>query len=293
MSEPILSARNLQKAYGKRAVLKGVTLNVPRGVVVGLVGSNGAGKSTFLKCLLGLLRPTAGSIRLLGEEGWELTPATKAKIGYVPQTNRLYPWFNVSQMIAYTAAFYPAWDEGLVTRLIAQSGLDPKQRVSSLSTGQAQRLSIILALGHQPEVLILDEPAASLDPLARREVLTSLLEAAQNENRTILFSTHIMSDLERVASHVALLRDGQIDLFEELDSLKDRVKRLRVSANHDLPHDLAIPGSLRTQVDGHFATVAVNHATAASVADLEHRWQASIEVEDLNLEEIYLELNHR
>jgi ABC-2 type transport system ATP-binding protein len=196
-------------------------------------------------------------------------------------------------MISYTAAFYPTWDEALVTRLIGPSGLDLKQRVSSLSTGQAQRLAIILALGHQPEVLILDEPAASLDPQARREVLSSLLEVAQNENRTILFSTHIMSDLERVASHVALLRDGQVDVFEELDGLKDRVKRLRVSANHNLPSDLTVPGAIRTQVDGPFATVAVNQSTPAIVADLEQRWQASIEVEDLNLEEIYLELNHR
>ena len=294
MTEPIIDIRGLQKAYGRhrpKSVLKGVDLAVQPGTVMGLVGTNGEGKSTLIKCLLGLLRPTGGQTRVFGENPWDLSPATKARIGYVPQEPALLPWMTVRQQLAYTAAFFPSWDANFAAELVSQWGLPWDERVGPLSLGQKQKVSLVLALAHRPQLLILDEPVASLDPVARRKFLESLMQATEDGERTILFSTHITSDLERVASHVAILKDGRIAVCEELDQLKDRVKRLRISAGEDLPRSFAIGGALRTEVQGRSALVALSSVDDGLVQELRTRWNADVSVEDLNLEEIFMELH--
>jgi len=294
MTEPIIDIRGLQKAYGRhrpKSVLKGVDLAVQPGTVMGLVGTNGEGKSTLIKCLLGLLRPTGGQTRVFGEDPWNLSPATKARIGYVPQEPALLPWMTVRQQLAYTAAFFPSWDANFAAELVSQWGLPWDERVGPLSLGQKQKVSLVLALAHRPQLLILDEPVASLDPVARRQFLESLMQTTEDGERTILFSTHITSDLERVASHVAILKEGRIPVCEELDQLKDRVKRLRISAGEDLPRSFAIGGALRTEVQGRSALVALSSVDDGLVQELRTRWNADVSVEDLNLEEIFMELH--
>jgi ABC-2 type transport system ATP-binding protein len=152
-------------------------------------------------------------------------------------------------------------------------------------------LALILALGHGPELLILDEPVASLDPLARRDFLKSLLEVTQDGNHTVLFSTHITSDLERVASHVAIMKQGKIGFFGELDVLKDKVKRLRLSAREDFPPNFSVTGALRIEVEGSRAVVVVEDLYPGLLDTLRQTWHADIQVENLNLEDIFLELH--
>ncbi len=289
---PVIATHQLKKSFGSKAVLQGVDLAIPAGAVVGLVGTNGSGKSTLLKCLLGLLRKSSGSISLLNEDPWDLSASAKSRLGYVPQTVRLYPWMNVRQIVAYTSAFYDSWDHDWADTLLERWELSGDERIAPLSPGQLQKLALVLALGYRPELLILDEPAASLDPVARREFLRSLLELCQREQHTILFSTHITSDLERVASHIALLKNGRILLFDELDALKDRVKRLRITAASDFPADFSVPGALRSEVAGNRAVVAVTNLDDALIDKIQSRWRADITVENLNLEEIFLELHH-
>lgn len=292
MSEPIIEVRGLQKSYSRRqkAVLQGVDLTVTSGTVLGLVGTNGEGKSTLIKCLLGLLKPSGGEIRVFGEDPWNLSPKNKARIGYVPQEPALLPWMTVRQQLAYAAAFFPSWDSNFAAELTRQFGLPCDDRVGQLSLGQKQKVAIVLALAHRPELLILDEPVASLDPVARRRFLESLMKMTENDEQTILFSTHITSDLERVASHLAMLKDGSIAVCDELDHLKDRVKRLRISAGEDLPNWFAIGGALRTEVQGHTALVAMASVNDGLVQELRTRWNADVSVEDLNLEEIFVEM---
>ena len=291
MSELMIEASEVSRRFGKTDVLKSVDLAIQRGMVVGLLGTNGCGKSTLIKCLLGLLRVSGGTARLLCEDPWDLSAAAKARLGYVPQEVKLYPWMTVAQVISYTAAFYPHWDFALTEHLVQQWDLPRDRRIGPLSPGQMQKLGLILALGHRPELLILDEPVASLDPVARREFLKSLLEVIQDEKHTVLFSTHITSDLERVASHVAILKQGQVELFEDLDTVKDRIKRLRISASEALPQSFAVEGALRTEVEDRVALVAAANVSEQMVSDLRSRWQAEVTVEDLNLEEIFLELH--
>src|SRR5262249_45025944 len=157
---------NLFKAYGwgeGRPVLKGVDLDVPRGTVMGLVGTNGEGKTTLIKCLLGLLRITSGVARVFNEDPWDLSAGAKARIGYVPQEPALLPWMTLAQSMFYASAFYPAWDHAFAEAMAGQLALPRDERLGTLSLGQRQKAGIVLALGHRPELLILDEPVASLD----------------------------------------------------------------------------------------------------------------------------------
>ncbi len=293
MNAPVIVASNLHKSFPEKAVLRGVDLAIPRGAVVGLLGANGSGKSTFIKCLLGLLKPSDGEVRLWGEDPWWLSESNKARLGFVPQEIRLYPWMTVSRLTRYWGAFYPNWDHAWVESLLDTWELDRKAKVGTLSAGQLQRVALVLAVGHHPELLVLDEPVAALDPVGRREFLRSLVEMTQDGEHTVLFSTHILSDLERVASHVALLADGKVQCFDELDALKDRFKRLRIRADRDLPYSFSIPGSIRMEIHGAEAIVTITDCDETLLSDLRVRWNAEIDVDDLNLEEIFLELHGR
>lgn len=287
----VIEVRGVHKSFRTHPVLRGVDLAIEKGQVVGLLGKNGSGKSTLIKCLLGLLRIDEGDASIFGDASWDLSSQTKSRLGYVPQEAKFYNWMKVRQVVEYWASFYENWDNVWAEQLLDRWDLPRDHRVGPLSPGQLQRLALVVALGHRPDLLILDEPVASLDPVGRRETLRQLIELTQDGEHTVLFSTHILSDLERVASHVAILLDGRIVCFEELDGLKDRVKRLRLRSTRELPKSFAVPGAIRTSVSGSEALIAVAHLNDELIGSLRSTWDAEVATEDLSLEEIFLELN--
>ncbi len=289
MSTAALQTKQLTKRFDAEEVLRGIDLTVEPGQVVGLIGTNAAGKTTLIKCLLGLLRATSGTCNLLGEDSWNLSGATKARLGYVSQDFELLPWMTVQSMCDYTGAFYQQWQPQHVDRLITEWQLPRDKRVGALSVGQRQKLAVILAMGHQPELLMLDEPVASLDPFARRQFLQSLVKFTESQENTVLFSTHITSDLERIASHVAILRDGQLAWYGPLDTLKEGCKRLRIYSKQPLPPHFVVPGAIRYELSGQHALVSVAQMDDQLRDSIVEKWQAEVQVEDLNLEEIFLE----
>lgn len=293
MSDPVIRAQNVTKRFGKKTVLDGLDYTLRRGTVTGLLGTNGSGKTTLLKCMLGLQTPQEGRIEVFGEPSGDLSAAARARLAYVPQEVSLYPWMRVRQVVEYTRAFYPRWNDELIAGTVSSWNLPREDRVGTLSTGQLQKLAIVLALGHEPELLVLDEPVASLDPDARRKFLAMLLDVAMSGNRTVLFSTHITSDLERVADQVAVLKFGKIIYDDELSSLKDTVKRLRITVPHAIPDALdSLPGLLSCDRNGTSAVFSVTGYRPELPDQLKRDWNADVEVEDLNLEEIFLELHH-
>jgi len=288
---PILEARGLRRRYGGRWVLDGIDLSLAPGSILGLLGRNGAGKSTLLRCLLGLAPTDGGQALVYGTPSWELGAVEKARLGYVAQTPRFQPWMTAQQMARYVGAFYPTWDDTLVAGLIARWEIPPTQRIGTLSPGEAQRLAIALALGPHPTLLIMDEPAASLDPGARRAVISAVLEAVASDGTAVLISSHLTSDLERLANRVAFMHGGRIVIDSDLDLLKDTVKRLHIRCDQ-LPGAFAVPGMLHCErrPDGALVTVRLLQADqeAPLVADLQARYHAAVVVEQLSLEDIFL-----
>lgn len=219
-----IEARALSLRYGQRAALDQVSFHVPTGAVVGLVGRNGAGKSTLLRCLAGLTLADSGRSLLLGCDSTQLDDLTRGRIGYVSQTADLLRWLKVWQHIAYIGSFYPRWSAERAHALCRRLVLDEGAKVSALSVGDQQKLALVLAMAHDPDLLLLDEPVASLDPLARRDFMRLLFDddSARDVPRTVLLSSHLLSDLERVVSHVVILREGRVQLQGELDALQEQ-----------------------------------------------------------------------
>jgi ABC-2 type transport system ATP-binding protein len=291
MNETVIALTQIRKSYATKVILDGIDLSIPRGSVVGLVGKNGAGKSTVLKCMLGLIRSWTGSATIFGEDVRELSPAAKARIGYVAQPPSLFAWMRVGESIDYTAGFYPRWNHALTARLVQEWEIGLGERIGKLSPGQAQRLGIILALGHEPDLLVLDEPAGSLDPMARRALMEELLRIVADGKRTILFSTHITSDLERVADRIAVIKNGRLDFSGELSDLKDGYKKLILRGKSGLPEDLSIPEIIayERRGDSAQATTCANANEIARRLAAEHH--VEVEIVDLNLDDIFVELH--
>ena len=218
--------RQLSLAYGNKPVLQNLSWQLPAGQVVGLLGRNGAGKTTLLEAMLGLRDQASGQIQLFGEDVASLSDAARARIGYVPQQSNLFEWMTPSQLLAYFKSFYPRWNDAKVEGLLTRWGIDRQQPISQLSGGQQQRLSIIRALGHEPDLLVLDEPVASLDPAGRRDFLQELVSQVIDRQTTVVFSTHILSDLERVAFNVAFMGAGRIVLQAPLDELMEGARSI-------------------------------------------------------------------
>jgi ABC-2 type transport system ATP-binding protein len=214
----VLQAQALGKRYGKRWALRECTIDIPAGHVVGLVGPNGAGKTTLLKLAGGQLEPTAGDITVLGGRPGG-TPAQLARVGFVAQDTPVYAGLTVADHLRLGARLNPRWDDGMARERIAQLGLAPTHRAGKLSGGQRAQLALTLGLAKRPELLILDEPVASLDPLARREFLQGLTEATVAHEFNVVLSSHLVSDLERVCDFMIVLVDSRVQMAGEVDRL--------------------------------------------------------------------------
>ena len=291
MREPVVTANNLTKTFGSKAVLNGVSVTAEGGDVIGVLGKNGAGKTTLLEVLLGFSPPTAGSAQLFGQDSMHLQESAKSRIGFVPQQDELIDMLVGAQQLKVASCFYRGWDHELTNRLSAEWEVPLNRRIQTMSVGERQKLSLLLALGHHPALLVLDEPVASLDPIARRKFLHQIANVSSDSGRTVLFSTHIVSDLERAANKVWMIKDGQLVWCGELDALKESVVRLHLSARRPLPMQLGIPHAFSSRVEGVRATVSVMQWNPGEREALATRLGANVEVEPLGLEDIFLEMH--
>jgi ABC-2 type transport system ATP-binding protein len=231
----VIETRGLGKQYGRRWALHDCTLSIPAEKVVGLVGPNGAGKTTMLQLAVGLLAPTSGTISVLGEVPAS-SPAQLGKVGYVAQDTPIYARLSIAQHLYMGSWLNPKWDRELAAQRIDQLGLDPTQRAGSLSGGQRAQLALTLAIAKQPELLLLDEPVASLDPLARREFLQSLMEVVAAHGVSVVLSSHLVSDLERVCDYLIVLVDSHVRVAGEVGDLL--ASHHRLSGPRRDPHTL-------------------------------------------------------
>ena len=220
MSEPVIRVSELTRRFGATAALTSVSLSVTRGVVHGLVGANGAGKTTLIRHILGLLRAQSGSVRVFGLDPVVDPVAVLSRTGYLSEENDLPGWMRVEELLRYSRAFYPAWDDLYAEELRQTFALDPTARIRNLSRGQKARTGLLIALAYRPELLVLDEPSSGLDPIVRRDILAAVMRTIADEGRTVLFSSHLLEEVEQVADHVTMISHGRIALSAPLDVIR-------------------------------------------------------------------------
>jgi ABC-2 type transport system ATP-binding protein len=240
----------LSVRYGREAALASVDLRVPEGAVYILIGSNGAGKSTTMKVLLNLERPCDGRSEVFGLDTASRGPEVRAQVGYVPERHEHdYPWMTCGRLIQHVAAYYPAWDQAYATHLINFFGIRLQHKVGTLSKGEARRLQFVLALAHRPPLLLLDEPADGLDPVVRNRTLTLLAEHLADTPTTVVIATHHIHEVESLADHVGVLREGRLVAQMTRDELRRTVVRYRVEAPEGWqpPAELRITGLRRSR----------------------------------------------
>ena len=217
----MITVSALTRCFGATAALQSVSLSVPRGGVYGLVGANGAGKTTLIKHILGLLRAESGSVRVFGLDPVADPVAVLSRVGYLSEENDLPGWMRVEELVRYQRAFYPRWDDAYAEELRQTFALDPGARVANLSKGQKARAGLLIALAHRPELLVLDEPSSGLDPIVRRDILGAVMRTIADEGRTVLFSSHLLDEVEQVADHVTMISEGKIVLSAPLSEIKE------------------------------------------------------------------------
>lgn len=284
----VLEVRNLTKRYGNNLACDSLNLSIPEGMTLGLLGPNGAGKSTFIRMLMGLTTVDSGDLFLFGDHALARTPEIRNRIGYVPELHYIYRWMSIKEVLGFVSQLYQRWNSDLANDMLMKFELSTKMRVAALSKGMTAKLGLIIALAHNPDLLILDEPTSGLDPIIREDFLESVLQSHTCKGRTILFSSHHVDDVERVADEVAIMVHGRFAVRGTVDDLRSRIKRIRIV----LP-DGRLPKMVPKEVLFQKLTrrewiVTIDHFTDALFHELQTENDAvSAEVFDLNLEDIF------
>lgn len=288
MSEDIVSVTDLSRRFGSTAALDCVTLTVARGSVFGLVGENGAGKTTLIRHLLGLQRARVGSVRTFGLDPASQPVGVLSRIGYLSEERDLPDWMRLGELMSYTRAFYPRWDDRFARDLLAMFDLNPGQRIRTLSRGQRARAGLLIASAHRPDFLVLDEPSSGLDPSARQDILATVVRTVADEGRTVLLSSHLLHEVQRVADQVAMLHRGRLLLNERVEDLLARHCLLTLHFPCTLAAQPQLPGGLCCWGEGTEWTcltdgeqTSLRQAAAAAGAEI-------VEERPPSLEEIFL-----
>lgn len=289
MTNLIIKASKLTKKYDNTTfALNNLDLNVTEGSVYGLLGQNGAGKSTLLRIIMSLLKPTSGEINVLGFNPFDMPKNIKEKIGYSSDSMQLIPWLKVGEMLNYNGAFYDTWDVPYVEQWVKRLELPLNKRVFSLSRGNRQKLALIMAIGHRPKLLVLDEPAGGLDPLARKDFLESMIELINESGTTVIISSHLLSDLERISDYIGLIADGKMKIETDLESLKNTTKQVRLVTKNYVK-EVHLEDILKMQKTEHSLTLTFKNWNNEKLAELKNLFpDAIIDITHLSLEEIFL-----
>ena len=282
-----ISVRGLTKRYGKQLACNSVDLDISVGKTFGLLGPNGAGKSSLIRMLMGLIPNDAGVVSILGSKDLRAS-ALRQKVGYVPELHYIYRWMTIDHVLRFVGPLYENWDAELAGSLVDKFQLPLTKRVSALSKGMTAKLGLLIALAHHPELLILDEPTSGLDPVIREDFLESVLQSHARPDRTILFSSHHVDDVERVSDEVGIMVQGGLVVRGSVDELRSRIKRIRVVLKDGRLPNRSPSSMLHQKLSRREWTLTVDQFSTDLLRQIEmDNDPFSIEVFDLNLEEIF------
>jgi ABC-2 type transport system ATP-binding protein len=283
-----LELMGLSKRFGKTWAVDNLSLEIPRGSTFGLIGPNGAGKSTTIKMLMGMLRPTRGWAVVLGLDVLDQPVEVKQRVGYVPETHHIYRWMRVEQVIGFCRAAYRSWNDETCREMLGLFRLDPAKKVKHLSKGMLVKLALLIAVSHEPELLVLDEPMAGLDPVAREEFLDGVLRTICERGQTVLFSTHTLDDVQRLADTVGILYEGRLLVHRNIEELLAGMKRIRAVLRDGATPGKPPAGTIWQRTEGREWLVTVDNFTPALVAQLrEENPVDHVEVADMGLEDVF------
>src|SRR4051812_36504204 len=293
---PAIQTRSLTKIFPTGTVgVSGLTLQIQPGTVYGLMGRNGSGKTTALRLLMGLLRPDEGEALVLGRSFWNAPRSLRARVSYVSQCEQIPGWMTFYDLCRYIGNFYDRWNRSFAEDVAARWGIPLTRALATLSGGEQRKAAIALALAPEPEVLLLDEPAAGLDPISRRELINEVIGVLDRHTAaTVLFSTHIISDLERIAEWVGILERGRLVLNRPLDELQASFRRVQVIFPGEAPPpQFSIPGAVRASTSGPVVTGVTEYFDAEHLDALQ-RWPGvRVQAFPLSLEEVFIEIVRR
>jgi ABC-2 type transport system ATP-binding protein len=290
MNSYMIETNNVSRSFAKKIVLQDLNLRVRRGSIYGFLGRNGAGKTTTIKMLAGLIWPDGGQIKVNGVDPARFTVEDRWKIGYVSERQVLNPFMRVDALIEFTSNFYPDWDFEACERILKRFKIDPTKRIRALSMGMARQVAFMLALAQRPDLLILDEPAANLDVVARREFLDEVLELLREGGKTVLLSSHILSDVERVADEIGIIAQGKLLISEPLDRLKETVKKVRFYGFEKGTSSFEIPDAFNLSKNSNEMVATLRVEDESKLLKLAELNRCHYEVIHLNLEDIFVEI---
>jgi len=287
---PAIQLENLTYAYGRAEAVRGLNLDVKPGRCYGLFGRNGAGKTTTMKCLLNLLRPQSGDVRVFGMDPRKDEVAVKRRLAYVPDQVAFYPWMSVRETLDYLASFRQQWNTKIETNLLERFRLDPTRKTSALSKGQKTQVALIAAVCPETDLLVLDEPTSGLDPIVRREFIETVIGAYQEGNpgqRTILVSTHLITEFEGLIDEFTIIDGGRAVLTLEADTARERFRKIRARFTQPVP-EVGFADALRVHRSGRDLDLVVSAGGAQAVETLQRHRPESLSTESLTLEEIFV-----
>jgi ABC-2 type transport system ATP-binding protein len=292
LNDIVISTQGLSKSYNGRPALQGLDLEVPRGAIYGFLGRNGAGKTTTLKLLLGMLRPDAGEIRLMGEpiRSEKDSVASRRRIAFVTEDKELYPSMSVGEMIRFTRPFYPGWRPDLEGKYLELFRLPLNKSICKLSKGMLAQLMLLLAMARGAELLMMDEPTSGLDPVATEEVLQALAVLAAGDGATIFFSSHHLSEVEQICDRVCLIDDGKTVIDGVLDDLKLQYRRVVAVFDREPPQTLtSLSGIGHLRRRGRTVSILAHNDVDSVVDRVREFGPASVEIHAVSLKELFLE----
>jgi ABC-2 type transport system ATP-binding protein len=287
---PLVRFEKASKRYGGTIALDELTLTIPSGTVTAILGRNGAGKSTALRCLVGLARPDTGTVRVFEADPWTMEPALKQRIGYMAEQGVPFTTARPAQLASMCAPLYPRWDHTLARRILDRFGINEQQRLDKMSLGQQRAVALLLAICPRPDLLILDEPAANLDAAIRRDFLEEVLALLHEAGSTVILSSHILSDVERVADRVAIVHQGRLLLARELDELRENVRRVRLIYPGEAPTPPSVPGLLRARRAGRELLLTLDACDEERLRQLVATTGAQVEAQHVGLEDLFIDL---
>lgn len=285
-----IELQGVTKSYSGKTVLKNLNLSINQGCCYGFLGRNGSGKTTTIRIIMGLISHEAGTVKVMGQNSWNIGNNIKEKIGYVSEKQILPENLSVRSITSFSEKIYPNWNREKVKDLLDRFNIPENKKIKNLSQGMQKFLALVLVLGQEPELLVFDEPASGLDPIARQEFIDNVMNLLLQEKKTVFFSSHLLSDVEKIADTIGILKDGSISIEMELDEMKQSIKQIQIDFADGQYQKFEMPNIISERKIGNSVILTVRDCNEDFITSLKNKSKIEPKILDMNFEEIFIAL---